>query len=65
MTKKNSLNYEAMKTIPLESLDKNLLSMIVDEKYVDWINNNVQNTNLMILKEFLFSQDTQDSFFLN
>jgi hypothetical protein len=41
--KKNTLNNQAMKRIPLNPLDKDILTEFIDPEYIDWINNNVAN----------------------
>lgn len=40
-SRSNSLNFQALKRMPLRQLNRNLLSALVDPAYVDWINKNV------------------------
>ena len=39
-SKSNNLNFRALKRMPLRQLNRDLLSVIIDPEYVDWINKN-------------------------
>jgi hypothetical protein len=46
VSKKNTLNNQAMKKVSLRSLNKELLSELIEEDYIDWVNKNIKNNFL-------------------